>query len=58
MSEVEFLALLQKVLPHATRDPRLSTLICEQVERELRLINSLKTFERFCTEVSPSRPGA
>ena len=52
MSEVEFLALLQKVLPHATRDPRLSTMIYEQVERELRLINSLKTFEKFCTEGS------
>lgn len=52
MSELEFLALLQKVLPHATRDPRLSTMIYEQVERELRLVNSLKTFEKFCTEGS------
>jgi hypothetical protein len=52
MNEAEFLALLQKVLPAATRDPHLSTAIYDHVARELRLAHSLKTFEKFCSEGS------
>ncbi len=52
MNEADFLSLLQKVLPQATPDLKLSSAIYEHVARELRLMNSLKSFEKFCTEGS------
>lgn len=52
MNDAQFLALLEKVLPKATPDPRLATAIYEQVAQEVRLINNVKSFEKFCTEGS------
>ena len=48
MNEAQFLSLLQKVLPKATDDTHLATTIYEEVAREVRLLNSLKSFEKFC----------
>ena len=48
MNEAQFLSLLQKVLPKATDDTHLATMIYEEVAREVRLLNSLKSFEKFC----------
>ena len=52
MNEAQFLALLQKVLPKATQDPHLSSAIYDQVAQEIRLVNNLKSFEKFCAEGS------
>jgi hypothetical protein len=52
MNEKEFLALLQKVLPQATQDPRLADTIYEQVAKEVQLRNHLQSFEKFCKEGS------
>ena len=52
MNDAQFLALLEKVLPKATPDPRLASAIYEQVAQEVRLINNVKSFEKFCTEGS------
>ena len=48
MNDAQFLSLLQKVLPKATTDTHLATTIYEEVAREVRLLNSLKSFEKFC----------
>lgn len=48
INEAQFLSLLQKVLPKATDDPHLASTIYEEVAREVRLLNSLKSFEKFC----------
>ena len=48
MNEAQFLSLLQKVLPKAPDDAHLATTIYEEVAREVRLLNSLKSFEKFC----------
>jgi hypothetical protein len=50
INQTEFLALLQKVLPKATKDPHLASKIYEQVAQEVRLINSIESFEKFCEE--------
>ncbi|HTH46106.1 MAG TPA: hypothetical protein VMB21_01215 [Candidatus Limnocylindria bacterium] len=52
LNEAQFLALLQKVLPKATPDTRLSASIYEQVAQEIRLINNVKSFEKYCAEGS------
>jgi hypothetical protein len=52
INQAEFLALLQKVLPKATKDPHLASSIYEEVAKEVRLINSLESFEKFCEEGS------
>ena len=52
LNEAQFLALLQKVLPKTTPDPRLATAIYNQVAHEIRLINQLQSFEKFCNEGS------
>ena len=52
LSEAQFIALLQKILPEATADVRLATAILERVSRELRMIKSLERFEAFCAEGS------
>ncbi len=52
MNEKEFLALLQKVLPQATRDPGLAHTIYEQVAKEVQMRNHLQSFEKFCKEGS------
>jgi hypothetical protein len=48
MNEARFLALLQKVLPKTTKDAHLATAIYEEVAREVRLLKSLESFEKFC----------
>jgi hypothetical protein len=48
MNEKAFLALLEKVLPKATQDQHLATAIYEEVAKEMRLVKSLESFERFC----------
>jgi hypothetical protein len=52
MSEAEFLSLLQKVLPKATRDPHLATAIYDQVAKEILMVKSLERLEKFCVEGS------
>ena len=48
MNEADFLALLEKVLPKATQDTHLATAIYAEVLREVRLVKSLQSFEKFC----------
>lgn len=48
MNEAQFLTLLQKVLPKATNDPHLASAIYEEVAKEVRLANSIQSFEKFC----------
>jgi hypothetical protein len=52
MNDAQFLALLEKVLPQATSDPHVASAIYERVAQEVRLINNLKSFEKFCTDGS------
>ena len=52
LTEAQFLELLQKVLPQATSDPHLASSIFEHVAQEIRLLNHLKSFEKFCAEGS------
>ena len=48
MNEAQFLALLQKVLPKATKDPHLASAIYDEVAKEVRLLKSIEAFEKFC----------
>jgi hypothetical protein len=48
MNEVQFLALLQKVLPKTTNDPHLANAIYDEVAKEVQLSNSISSFEKFC----------
>jgi hypothetical protein len=48
MNEAQFLSLLQKVLPKATKDPHLATAIYDEVAKEVRLMKSIEAFEKFC----------
>jgi hypothetical protein len=48
MNDAQFLALLQKVLPKATKDPHLASAIYDEVEKEVRLQKSIVEFEKFC----------
>jgi len=52
MNEKEFLALLQKVLPQATQDPRLASTIYDQVAKEVQMRNHVQSFEKFCKDGS------
>jgi len=52
MNEKEFLALLQKVLPQATQNPRLADEIYEKIVKEVQLRNHVQSFENFCKEGS------
>ena len=52
MTEKEFLALLQQVLPQTTRDPALAGAIYEAVVRRVQLRNHVASFEQFCTSGS------
>ncbi len=49
MTDAQFLDLLQKVLPEATPNPALASAIYACVAREVRLLNSVKSLEKFCT---------
>ena len=48
MNEKQFLSLLQKVLPKATKDPHLASSIYEEVAKAVRLLKSIESFEKFC----------
>lgn len=48
MNEAQFLALLQKVLPKATKDPHLASAIYDEVAKEVRLLKSIEAFEKLC----------
>ena len=48
MNEAQFLAVLEKVLPKATKDHHLASTIYDQVEKEVRLQKNLVAFEKFC----------
>ncbi len=48
MNEAQFLLLLQKVLPKATKDPHLASSIYEEVAKEFHLARSIESFEKFC----------
>ncbi len=48
ITEAQFLALLQKVLPQTVADAHLATRVYDEVAKEIRLINSIKSFEKFC----------
>lgn len=52
LTEAQFLALLQKVLPDTVGDPGLASAVYDRVAREIRLMRSLERFEKFCTEGS------
>jgi len=52
LNEAQFLALLQKVLPKTTKDPHLATAIYEEVAKEVRLVNHLESFQKFCEKGS------
>ena len=52
MNDAQFLALLERVLPKATPDPRLASTIYDRVAEEVWLLNNLKSFEKFCAEGS------
>ena len=43
-----FLALLEKVLPKATKDPHLASTIYDEVAKEVRLAKNLQAFDKFC----------
>ncbi len=48
LNAADFLALLEKVLPLTAKDPHLATVIYEAVAKEIRLLNSIQSFEKFC----------
>jgi hypothetical protein len=48
MTEAEFLSLLQKALSKKMTDPHLAAAIYDEVTREMHLLNSLRSFEKFC----------
>lgn len=52
MTDAQFLALLQKVLPKATKDTGLASAIYEEVAKEVRRNNHIESFEKFCEKES------
>src|SRR5258707_11168909 len=48
LNEAHFLSLLRKTLSRTTSDAQLATTIYAEVEREVRLIKDLESFEKFC----------
>ena len=52
LDEARFLAVLQRILPQTIPDPHLANAIYEQVLKEMRLFNSLDSFEKFCEKGS------
>lgn len=52
LSEAQFLALLQKVLPEALPSPDLANTVFERIAKELRLVKSVERFEKFCEQGS------
>ena len=52
LTEAQFLELLQKVLPKAAPDARVASSIYDEVAREIRLVNNVRSFEAFCAQGS------
>src|SRR3984885_3964488 len=48
MNEAQFLSLLKKVLPKATKDPHLASAIYDEVAKEVRLLRSIESLKKFC----------
>lgn len=48
LNEAQFLSLLQKVLPQATPDAHLASSIYDHITREMNLLKSVASFEKFC----------
>ena len=46
--ETDFLTLLQRVLSSALPDVHLASRVYDDVAKEIRLINSVRSFEKFC----------
>lgn len=49
MTDAQFLDLLQKVLPEATPNSDVAQAVFDRVAKEVRLMNSVKSFEKYCT---------
>jgi hypothetical protein len=52
LTEAHFLSLLEKALSRTSPDPQLAITIYGEVEREIRLIKDLASFEKFCEKGS------
>ena len=52
LTEAQFLNLLEKVLSKTVTDRSTANSVYEEVAREVRLINHLKSFEKFCEKGS------
>jgi hypothetical protein len=52
LNEAHFLSLLEKALSRTSPDPQLAITIYAEVEREIRLIKDLESFEKFCEKGS------
>ena len=52
LSEAHFLSLLEKVLSKTMPDRGIASTIYEEMAKEVRLINHLKSFEKFCEKGS------
>src|SRR5260370_15413563 len=52
LNEAHFLSLLEKALSRTSPDPELAMTIYAEVEREIRQIKDLASFEKFCEKGS------
>lgn len=52
LDEIQFLSILEKVLPKATRDTKLAHAIYEGVANEIRVTTKLAALETFCEKSS------
>lgn len=48
LTDVQFLALLEKTIPKVTDDTHLASAIYQEVAKEVRLIKNIQAFEKFC----------
>jgi len=51
-AELQLLALLKRVLPKATHDPKLAGRIYDAIELELKTTARAQAFEAFCAKVA------
>jgi len=51
-AEIQLLALLKRVLPKATHDPKLAGAIYDAIELELKTTARAQAFETFCAKVA------
>lgn len=48
INEAQFLSLLEKVLPKATKDTHLANAIMSEMTREINLVKNIANFEKMC----------